>query len=138
MNERKELIRWVKKHRKQLIIAGISVGALFLIILGIRNRKTIVAIWSSLREAVLRAPAKTAETAVRVTVDPPIVPAREVVTTIASNSETLPFEVRRHIRNLPAGWHASPVKVAEASANNIILMDGQTWVDTYMKGCAAA
>ena len=37
MEDRKSLIRWIKDHKKQLIIAGISIGTLILIILGIKN-----------------------------------------------------------------------------------------------------
>lgn len=44
------------------------------------------------------------------------------------------YEVRRHIRNLPRGWKASPEKIATALENNIVLQQGQTWVDTYEKG----
>ena len=44
MEDRKSLIRWIKGHKKQLIIAGISIGTLILIILGIKNRAAINAL----------------------------------------------------------------------------------------------
>ena len=138
MKEKKNLIRWIKAHKKQLIIAGISVGALVLIIMGLRNRAAIKAVWAALREALKQSAVKTASGTAKVTVDIPAVPAPEIVTAVASNTEGIPFEVRRHIRNLPDGWHASPEKVAEALKHSIILIDGQTWVDSYLKGGAAA
>lgn len=138
MEDRKSLIRWIKDHKKQLIVAGISIGALILIILGIKNRAAIKAVWDSLKGVVKHPTTKAAEEVTKVVTEIPSAPASEIVTAVASNSETLPFEVSRHIRNLPDAWHASPEKVAEALKNNIILMDGQTWVDSYMKGGVAA
>ena len=138
MKERKKMIRWIKKNQKQLIIAGISVGALILIILGIRNRAAIKAVWAALRESLKQPVVRTAKDAVKVVTEIPTVPASEVVTAVASSSEGIPYEVRQHIRNLPDGWHASPEKIAEALKHSIILVDGQTWVDSYLKGGAAA
>ena len=138
MDERKNLICWIKEHKEELIIAGISAGALILIILGIKNRETIKIAWDSLSKAVKQPTAKVAETVTRVTAEISPESIQEVVTAVASNSETFPFEVSRHIRNLPEGWHASPKKIAEALKNNIILTDGQTWVDSYVKGEIAA
>lgn len=138
MKERKGLIRWIKEHKKELVIAGISIGTLILIILGIKNRATIKALWDSLRIVVKHPTAKVTETVTKVTIEIPQEPIKKVVTAVVSNSNTIPFEVSRHIRNLPDGWHASPEKVAEALKNHIILMDGQTWVDSYMKGGVAA
>ena len=138
MEDRKSLIQWIKEHKKQLIIAGISIGTLTLIILGIKNRAAIKTVWDSLRGVVKQPTAKAAEEVTKVVTEIPPATASELATAVASNSETLPFEVSRHIRNLPDGWHASPEKIAEALKNNIILMDGQTWVDSYMKGGVAA
>lgn len=138
MDERKGFICWIKGHRKELTIAGISIGTLILIVFGIKNREIVKVVWDSLRKAVKQSTAKAAETAAKVTVEIPQEPIQEVITAVASNSETLSFEVSRHIRNLPEGWHASPEKIAKALKNNIILMDGQTWVESYMKGDIAA
>lgn len=138
VDERKSLISWIKEHKKELIFAGISIGTLILIILGIKNKAEIKALWDALRKVVKQPTAKVTETVTKVAVEIPQDPIKEVVTAVASNSDTIPFEVSRHIRNLPDGWHASPEKVAEALKNNIILMDGQTWVDSYMKGGVAA
>lgn len=138
MNERKDLIQWIKGHKKQLIIAGISIGTLIMIILGIKNRVAIKAVWDSLKEVVKHPTVKATEEVVKDVAEIPSAQVSGTVAVVVSNSETLPFEVSRHIRNLPNGWNASPEKIAEAMENNIILMDGQTWVDSYMKGGAAA
>ena len=138
MDECKGFTCWIKEHRKELTIAGISIGTLILIVLGIKNREVVKVVWDSCKKAVKQSTAKTAEAVSKVTVEIPLEPIQEVITVVASNSEALPFEVSRHIRNLPEGWHASPEKIAEALKNNIILMDGQTWVESYMKGGIAA
>ena len=52
--------------------------------------------------------------------------------------ETSPFNVDKHIRNLPDGWMPSPEKIATAAENGFDLQPGQTWVDEYTKGGDAA
>lgn len=138
MEDRKSLIRWIKKNKKYLIAAGISIGVLILVILGIKNKAAIKALWDSLRGVAKTPTVEAVEKVTKVVSEVPPESIQEVVSAVASNSETLPFEVSRHIRNLPVGWHASPEKIAEALKNNIILMEGQTWVDSYMKGSVAA
>lgn len=141
MEERKGLIRWIKEHKKELLIAGISIGALILIVLGIKNKDEIMALWNTLRKVPKQPTVNVTETVRKVTTEypiEPVQPVQDVFDAVSSKSDSLPFEVSRHIRNLPEGWHASPEKIAEALENNIILMDGQTWVERYMKGEAAA
>ena len=138
MEERKGLINWIKAHKKELIIAGISVGTLIMIVLGFENKKSIAIAWDSLSKVLKQPATKVPVPVTKATVEIPLEPIHEVIAAVASNSGSLPFEVSRHIRNLPDGWHASPGKIAEALNNGIILMDGQTWVDSYMKGGVAA
>ena len=138
MEERNSLIDWIKEHKRELILAGISIGTLILIVLGIKNREAIKAVWDSLKATVKQPTTKVTEAVQKVIVEIPPEPIQETVTVIVSNLENLPSEVRRHIRNLPDGYHASPKKIAEALENNIILMDGQTWVEGYVKGRVAA
>ena len=138
MEERKGLIQWIKEHKKELTIAGISVGALILIVLGIKNHKAIIALWDSLKKVPEQPVKKASQLATKVAEEIPAEAIQISATAIPSNANSLPYEVSRHIRNLHDGWHASPEKVAEALKNNIILMDGQTWVDSYMKGVVAA
>lgn len=134
MKEQRKMIRWIREHKNALIIAGISIGTLIAIVLGIKNREAIKALWASLRKVA----EKQAVHAMKV---PPIEathPAVEdVVTVVAQHRETIPFDVAKHVRNLPDGWHASADKIATALENGFELAEGQTWVSDYMKGVAA-
>ena len=58
-SKKKELIKWIKNHKKQLIFAGISITTLVCIILGIKNKDTLAELWISLAESVKKAPATT-------------------------------------------------------------------------------
>ena len=138
MEERKSLIRWIKKHKKKLTIAGINVVALVSAVLVFKNRQRIKALWVSLRKVVEQPSVKTIETVTEVAMEIPQEAIQDVATVAVSNSVSGPIEVSSHVRNLPNGWHASPEKIAEAQKYNIILMDGQTLVDSYTKGGAAA
>lgn len=133
MKERRKLIRWIKEHKKELILAGISIGTLGLIVLGIKNRATIKAVWNSLKKVVKQPTVKITNVTV-FTVDN----SREPIQVMTSSLDSIPIEVRRHIRILPKGWHASPEKIAEAKRNNIKLLEGQTWVRHYCKRGSAA
>ena len=134
MKEQKKLIRWIHEHKNALIIAGISIGTLILTVLGIKNREAIKALWTSLQKVAEKP-------AIHASMVPPIEPvstaAKDVVTVAAQHSDAIPFDVAKHIRNLPAGWHASPDKIATALENGFELAEGQTWVSDYMKGVAA-
>ena len=134
MKEQKKLIRWIREHKKALIIAGISIGTLIAIVLGIKNREAIKALWASLRKAT----EKPAIHAVKVPPLEPVSPVIEdMVAVVAQHNETISFDVAKHIRNLPEGWHASADKIATALENGFELAEGQTWVNDYMKGVAA-
>ena len=155
MKEQRKFISWIKAHKKALIIAGISIGTLIGIVLGIKNREAIMEVWASLRkivekptEKVLKAPVveKVAEVAPAIGVSPvadqilgevtPVV--EECAAEIGRRGYTAPFDVSRHIRTLADGQHASPEKVEAALKLNIILHAGQTWVEGYTKGVTAA
>ena len=141
MEERVSLIRWIKENKKELMYAGLSVAALILLVLGIKHRDAIKAVWESLTNALKgppvsttnQAPVRMADIATTTTAGISPEPIQVAMNTV-SNSDCFPFEVRGHIRNLPNGWHASPGKLQEALVNDIVLSDGQTWVGSYLKG----
>ena len=144
--QKKGFLAWVKKHRKKLIIAGISATALIGIILCMKNRDSIEALWKSLIGAIEKSPTeapkisqttieKIAQSSVTVT---DVINPTEIVVTNTTRTFQDPFEVSNHIRNLHEGWRASAKKITEAEAMGIILLPGQTLVDTYMKGGVAA
>lgn len=145
MKEQNKLLAWVKAHKKKLIIAGVSITAIIAFILGFRNRKQLMALWATLQGAISKAPdIIPVATDVVEKVTEEVAPVIEVIEPVklivvdASNINQIPFEVSKHIRNLPQGWHPSAEKIATAAENGIRLLPNQTWVVDYVKGGAAA
>lgn len=130
MKEQSQIIQWIKAHKKQLILAGIGIAAMIALVLGIKNKDTLKALWAALKGAV-EPTAERISDAVTTTVTE--IPT-ETPALLLSNDPRVAQEVRRHIRNLHEGWHASPEKLAAAREMGILLQEGQTWVDNYMKG----
>ena len=52
--EKKKIVDWIKEHKTELIIAGVSVSALVMLILGIKNKETLEEFWSSLKKSYWR------------------------------------------------------------------------------------
>lgn len=50
--EQKNLLSWIKKHRKELIITGISVTTIIFVALGIKNEKQIKLFFNNLKEEI--------------------------------------------------------------------------------------
>jgi len=134
MNEKRSIICWIKAHKKQLIIAGFSIATLIALVLALKNRESIKALLESLQKAVESPASQATPSQLSVT---PKMDTPDIVAKL-SDDPTIQSEVRRHIRTLHEGWHASPEKIATALENNIILKEGQTWVDSYIKGANAA
>lgn len=147
MEKKKSFLLWVKEHKKQLIIAGVSVVTIVGIILGIKNRESIMKLWESLRLVVTKQPMQAAEVKIMLsTTSAPIsvpvidtVPVTEItVIKTTGGIARSPFDVSEHFRNLHEGWQASATKIATAVAHGYDLQPGQTWVDSFTKGGAAA
>lgn len=139
--EKKGFIAWMKKHRKELIVTGISsITAMILVILGIKNKEAIKELWDSLEESIAKAPVISSdEVTAPATVQIADVPLQEpILATRAYTSSQSQFDVDGCIRNLPEGWHPSDKKIAEAASRGIELMPNQTLVDPYVKGKDAA
>ena len=145
MEEKFDLIKWIKKHRKALTIAGVGIGTLIALILGIKNKDDIKALVNSLQKTTEKS-IVTGSTAPELTVlakpSVPVIPVHPVVEDASAaamrHASEIPFEVSKHLRNLPEGWNPSAEKVATAAANGFELGQGQTWVDTFTKGAGAA
>lgn len=139
MKEHKGFIQWVKEHKKELLIAGGSMGILALIIWWAKHQDETKVLWNTL---ILRfSEEKGSEAVSQDTMEHPselIQSVNKDINDTSLQSDSVPFEVSLHIRNLPEGWHASQEKIEKALENNIILQDGQTWVDSYKKGQIAA
>lgn len=50
--EKKNIIKWVETHKKQLIMSGISVSAFVAFILGVKNIDTLMELWGVIQEEI--------------------------------------------------------------------------------------
>ncbi|MDE6748542.1 MAG: hypothetical protein K2K21_05680 [Lachnospiraceae bacterium] len=144
--EKKTFITWVKEHKKQLVIAGVSITAIVLAILAVKNRETLMKLWAELKDAIM----DITKSADKITVEStePSVKVGEVVNVVDvinppalmvvdnTTIDKIPFGVQKHVRNLAPGYHPSPEKIATALENGIELLPNQTWVRDYIKGLA--
>lgn len=128
-----EFYIWLKSHKKQLIVAGISVGVIICVVMGIKNKDAIIKLWASLDKALEKTPKNT----------PMRIPTQQIEDTasdlICPRVYTLPqeaFDVSQHIRTLPRNQHHSAKKATEAMSLGIDLLPNQTIVDTYTKYAA--
>lgn len=48
----KGLIKWIKEHKVQLVFAGVSVTAVIVTILGLKNKDALTEIWKSLQKEI--------------------------------------------------------------------------------------
>ena len=129
--EQDQLIKWIRTHKKQLKLAGVCCSVLILLILLLRNKEKLQALWGTLRETIIPSDGISHTTVSAST------SAAANIAALFADDPSIPIEVRKHIRNLPKGWHASAEKIAEALANGIILQEGQTWVTGYVKWACA-
>ena len=139
MKEKKDFIVWVKQHKKELIIAGLSVMTIVAIILGIKHFDELKELWNTLR-GITEQPIKSVSAPRNVlppdTASLPVQTVKPVVNDVVRQSASEPFDVSKHLRNLHTGWHASPDKIATALENGFVLEEGQTWVTDFTKGAA--
>lgn len=122
---------WVKIHKKQLILAGISITAIVGIILIIKNKDDLLELWVSLKKSIAKIPDSTF-----VTVPAGQESISKIDTEIVRRSYNLPqtpFDVSSHIRNLSGGRQHSIEKAIEAVELGIVLQPNQTIVDSYSK-----
>ena len=135
MEEKKNSFKaWVIAHKKQLILAGISISVVLGIILGIKNKDALEELWTAMKLKIRNVP-KT-----ELIVEPisqTSTPQLQIVT--APHTYTRPQEpvnVGLHIRTLSGGRTHSAEKTAEALALGIDLLPNQTLVDPYTKYAA--
>lgn len=134
--EKKKIVDWIKKHKAELIIAGVGGSALIMLILGVKNKETLEEFWSSLKKV-------TGEKSISIDNEvfnsvSETFSVQEVPMNNIMLIERIPHDVDSHLRNLPEGWRASAEKIATAAEHGYELLPGQTWVEAYRTGEAAA
>lgn len=143
--EKNSVLKWIKAHKKELVVAGVSVATVAALIIGYKKRTDIFEMWNLLMCRVKKAPEhRTVNVPAQKEFNP--YDASELLIDTPVNIENtqqvianhVPQKVSSHIRNLHDGWQPSPEKMATASKYGYSLQPGQTWVDSYTKGGIAA
>ena len=142
MKEQNKLLAWVKVHKKELIITGVSSTAIIAIIFCYRNKKYLTTLWTTLQATIAKIPESEPVVAEEIIEAPEtivvVIEPMKLIVVDSSNIDQISFGVSKHIRNLPKGWKPSSVKVETAAEKGIHLLQNQTWVADYMKGGAVA
>ena len=129
-----EIRAWIKKNKKKLIIAGVSISAVLAAIIACNNLDELESVFKSLQSIADQdsenvSMADKMETNISCQNDT----AEDFEN--GTNKATRPrHDVSEHIRNLPEGWSASEKKKASAAERGIVLYPGQTLVDAYSTG----
>ena len=56
MEDKKQaVVKWIKTHKIQLLIVGISVPTVIALVLGLKNEDTIVKLWGDIQEKIKKA-----------------------------------------------------------------------------------
>lgn len=126
MEKKRKSIQWIKDHKKELIFAGLSTGAVVAIILGIKN-KEILDKKINLKHFLSNSSDNL-----------PNIIIQDDFPSDSFAADNILIEVSPHIRNLHEGWCASQDKIQTALENGFSLKDGQTWVESYKKVCFVA
>ncbi len=143
--KKKEIKKWISQHKKELAFAGISLVTVIIAVAAIKNRKELEKLFLSLKGAVektsqaISAPdskkaiaSNMSRTGAIVTEN--VVEASSIVEPICKS----PHYVCGHVRNLHEGYKASEKKIAQAAEAGILLMPGQTLVNSYKTGICVA
>lgn len=134
--DKKSFMGWVKEHREELMIAGVSFAVVIALIISIKNQKALKEAWESLRILVEKRPNVT-PVGKPFAVDV-VTPVKEIAKINNVTADRAPHDVAEHLRNLPEGWKASAKKIATAVEHGYDLCPGQTWVEAYRTGGLAA
>ena len=146
-SEKKGFAAWVRKHKKQLIAAGLSVAAIAgLVAVAYIKRDSIAELWQNLKDLLEKS------------ISPKQITSDEVIrqettilsdinedgcsftehTTISAKRSYSACTVAEHLRKLPLGHHPSPSKYPELELYGLTPEDGYTVMTEYQKGAANA
>ena len=53
--DRKGFVAWIKAHKKQLILVGISIPTITAVVLGLKNKDALKILWENLNEEIKKA-----------------------------------------------------------------------------------
>lgn len=126
MEEKRKCVQWIKEHKKELIFAGLSTGAVIAIMLGIKNKETF-----DRKMNLKHFLSDSSDNSLNIII-------KDDLISDSFADDSVLIEVSPHIRNLHEGWSASPNKIETALENGFALKDGQTWVESYKKECLVA
>ena len=139
--ERWRLVEWLKAHKDELLLIGVSAAAIIGAILCYRNNKEeILSLWKTLKNEIKKVPQHNVSTSAVnksniILIDKPHPISRTSHSYIGTK---IPQDVSSHLRNLPKGQKASASKLATAFENGYLLQPGQTWVKDYTKNKISA
>lgn len=129
---------WIKSHKKQLASIGLCTAAITGYVLGVKNKDTLMQLWTLIAEKAGEAAPKTISPSLNA--EPLVSAAEPVVSFVApaapTRTYTLPKEpvhVEGFIRTMPPDWRHSEEKATEAFARGIQLLPHQTLVNSYTK-----
>ena len=121
MTDRKTKTNFFKEHKTELIVAGTTVLTIAGAVLLMKNWDDIVAL---IPKGVLGGIDQVAESPVD-----PIIQVMPEASTVVLRFDSVPY----HLRNLPAGQHASQQAIDNAAAHGVILETGKTFVSEYTR-----
>lgn len=129
MSKMESVKKWSRKNRKKIVVAGIATASVAGLLVGLSHRNAI-------QDTIMKVATKCDHNSA---CDIGIDAGKNIASNVHSEgSYQNTFGVMEHIRNLPAGWHASQEKIKRANEMGIELMENQTFVDAYTKGTKAA
>ncbi len=146
MNEKKSIIRWIKEHKSELIICGVSIAALIGVFLFVRNHEALEEQWKELLDNILKLKKSPEDINVFISNDVKIEPEiriedttdkinfNPILDTIEDEEPVSYITVNvdnYNIRTLPEGWKHSQKKQEEADELGIYIALNQTIVDPY-------
>ena len=131
--EKESFFTWINEHKMHLIMAGVSITAIVVTALSVKNQKALEDVWESLKRMTEKAPKIALDN------DKSISGVKDFseITIENDNISAItrsPHAVSEHIRNLPNGYKASSEKIELAIERGFELLPGQTIVKSYETG----
>lgn len=135
MEKKKNFIEWVKAHKKQLILAGISITVVIGFAIKIKNDEFLMEVWEKLKTQ-LKAHSSNEDSLVQIEFFQETF-VEDVVTKSTYIMKEQTINVKQHIRNLAENCKPSAEKKLEAAKQGIELLDNQTIVNAHTRKIAA-